>query len=435
MKKKLALVQLAHHREPRLLVFGQSVSSFGDGVSTVALTLLILSTTHSASKLSWFVAARMIPLVVFLLLGGAIVDRFSRRTLLLISDTARAVLTGILVVMLGTGVLRFWELLVFGVLFGSFDAVFMPAISALTPEIVSEDLLPAMNAVRPLANNLMGQMIGPAVGGAIAAVSTTWAIGIDCATFVVSSASLFAMKPTPAPIRTLGTSMLSEVRAGLHFMRSIRWFLSGLSVVTFMNALVFVPMSVLIPYFLLHDLHTSKILVGYTFAVMGLSGAVGALVAANLKTPKRRIRTAFTYWMIASLSALVFAFATDWWEVLLFPLVSSPMMLLGNVIWESMMQTEIPKEMLGRATSVDWFLSLGLSPVGLIIAGLLANEWGVRTYFIVFSIACTVPGLWMVISRRINAVDAGRVSATEAVEKVPTTSPPDEIPSSREVGM
>lgn len=435
MKKKLALVELARHREPRLLVFGQAVSSFGDGVSVVALTLLILTTTHSASDLSWFVAARMIPLVVFLLLGGAIVDRFSRRTLLLISDTARAVLTGILVVMLGTGVLRFWELLIFGVLFGAFDAVFMPAISALTPEIVSEDLLPAMNAVRPLANNLMGQMIGPAVGGAIAAVSTTWAIGIDCATFVISSASLFAMKPTPAPVRTLGTSMLTEIRAGVRYMRSIRWFLSGLSVVSLMNALVFVPMGVLIPYFLLHDLHTSKILVGYTFAVMGLSGAIGALVAANLKTPKRRIRVAFTYWMIASLSALVFAFATDWWEVLIFPLVASPMMLLGNVIWESMMQTEIPKEMLGRATSVDWFLSLGLSPVGLVIAGLFANEWGVRTYFIVFSLACTVPGLWIVISRRINAVDAERVSATQTVERLATTSPLGETPSSREAGM
>jgi MFS family permease len=435
VKKKLALVQLAHHREPRLLVFGQSISSFGDGVSYVALTLLILETTHSASKLAWFSAARMIPLVVFLLLGGAIVDRFSRRTLLLISDCARALLTGVLVVMLGTGVLRFWELLVFGVLFGSFDAVFMPAISALTPEIVPEDLLPAMNAVRPLANNLMGQMIGPAVGGAIAAASFTWAIGIDCATFVISSASLFAMKPTPAPVRTLGTSMFAEVRAGVRYMRSIRWFLTGLSVVTFMNALVFVPMGVLIPYFLLHDLHTSKLFVGYTFAVMGLSGALGALVAANLKTPKRRIRMAFTYWMIGSLSALVFAFATNWWEVLIFPLVASPMMLLGNVIWESMMQTEIPKEMLGRATSVDWFLSLGLSPVGLVVAGLLANEWGVRTYFVVFSIACTVPGLWMVISRRINAVDAGRVSATEAVVPLPATSPLGENPSSPGAGI
>ncbi len=435
MKKKLALVQLAHHREPRLLVFGQSVSSFGDGVSYVALTLLILETTHSASKLAWFSAARMIPLVVFLLLGGAIVDRFSRRTLLLISDSARAVLTGMLVVLLGAGVLRYWELLVFGVLFGSFDAVFMPAISALTPEIVPEDLLPAMNAVRPLANNLTGQMIGPAVGGAIAAASITWAIGVDCATFVISSASLFAMKPTLAPVHTLGTSMFSEIRDGVRYMRSIRWFLTGLSVVTFMNALVFVPMGVLIPYFLLHDLQTSKLLVGYTFAVMGLSGAAGALVAANLKTPKRRIRMAFTYWMIGSLSALVFSFATNWWEVLLFPLVSSPMMLLGNVIWESMMQTEIPKEMLGRATSVDWFLSLGLSPVGLVVAGLLANDWGVRTYFVVFSLACTAPGLWMVISRRINAVDAARVSATEVAEPPLTTSPPGECPSSHEAGI
>jgi hypothetical protein len=110
-------------------------------------------------------------------------------------------------------------------------------------------------------------------------------------------------------------------------------------------------------------------------------------------------------------------------------------MLLGNVIWESMMQTEIPKEMLGRATSVDWFLSLGLSPVGLVVAGLVANEWGVRTYFIVFSIACTVPGLWVVISRRINEVDAGRVSATRTVERSSTTSPLGEIPSSHEVGM
>jgi hypothetical protein len=278
-------------------------------------------------------------------------------------------------------------------------------------------------------------MIGPAVGGAIAAASTTWAIGVDCATFVISSASLFAMRPTPAPVRTLGTSMLSEIRAGVRYMRSIKWFLSGLSVVSLMNALVFVPMGVLIPYFLLHDLHTSKILVGYTFAVMGLSGAVGALVASNLKTPKRRIRVTFTYWMIASLSALVFAFATDWWEVLIFPLVASPMMLLGNVIWESMMQTEIPKEMLGRATSVDWFLSLGLSPVGLVIAGLLASEWGVRTYFITFSIACTVPGLWIVLSRQINAVDVGRVNATHSVERFPETSPPGEVSSSREVGI
>ena len=204
MKRKIALVQLAKHREPRLLVTGQTISQFGDGVALVALTLLVLDTTHSASKLAWFVAARMTPLVIFLLVGGAIVDRFSRRILLLISDCVRAVLTAFLVVLIATGQLHFDELLVFAVLFGTFDALFMPAITAITPEIVPEELLPAMNAVRPLANNLMGQMIGPAVGGVIAAASTSWAIGVDGVTFLVSASALFMMKPTPSPSRTSG---------------------------------------------------------------------------------------------------------------------------------------------------------------------------------------------------------------------------------------
>jgi MFS family permease len=85
VKRKFALVQLFRHREPALLMSGQTVSNFGGDVALVANTLLVLETTHySVAKLSWFAATRMTPLVVFLLLGGAIVDRFSRRVLLLL---------------------------------------------------------------------------------------------------------------------------------------------------------------------------------------------------------------------------------------------------------------------------------------------------------------------------------------------------------------
>ncbi|NNN01346.1 MAG: MFS transporter [Acidimicrobiaceae bacterium] len=410
MQKRLAIVQLAHHREPALLISGQTVSNFGDGVALVALTLLVLDTTHSASKLAWFAAARMVPTVVLLLLGGAVVDRFSRRLLLLISDSTRALLTGALVVMLGMGILRFWELLVFGVLFGTFDALFMPAISALTPEIVPEELLPAMNAVRPLANNLMGNMIGPAVGGLIAVASTTWALGIDCATFVVSSVTLFAMKPTSAPNRAGDSSMFQDIRQGVRYVRDTRWLWTTLVSVASVNAFVFVPMSVLIPFFLRHDLHSSKAVVGYAFAVFGLSGAVGALIAANLKTPRRRIRVMWTYWTVGTAAALIFGFATNYWEIFIVPLVTSPMMLLGNVIWESMMQSEVPRELLGRASSVDWFVSLGLAPVGLVVAGQLTNAIGVRAYFVSAALFSIVPGLWILISPRINSFDAARVN-------------------------
>lgn len=436
MKKKIALVQLAKHREPRLLVIGQTVSQFGDGVALVALTLLVLDTTgNSASKLAWFVAARMTPLVVFLLVGGAIVDRFSRRILLLISDCVRALLTAVLVVLLATNHLHYGELIIFAVLFGTFDAVFMPCITALTPEIVPEDLLPAMNAVRPLSNNLMGNMIGPAVGGVIAAASTTWAIGVDCATFLVSASALFLMRPTPTPQRTPGSSMLSEIKEGVRFVRHTRWLRTNLVVAGIVNAIMFSPLAVLLPFLLRHTLHDSKVIVGYTFAVMGLSGAIGALVASNMRMPRRRIRVMIAYWTIASFSGIIIGFATNFWEVMIFPVVASPLLLLGNVIWESMMQSEVPRELLGRVSSVDWFMSLGLAPLGVVLAGILATEWGVRTYFVVMSLVASAPGVWIILSRKINEVDKDRVKGSVVAEPPPATSPRGENPSSQNLGI
>ncbi len=415
MKKKLALGQLARHREPRLLVTGQTISNFGDGVALVALTLLVLDTTHSVTKLAWFAAARMTPLVVFLLIGGAIVDRYSRRVLLIISDVARAVLTGALVFMIASGLLRFWELIIFAILFGCFDAVFYPAISALTPEIVPVDLLPAMNAVRPLANNLVGNMIGPAVGGILAALSTGLAIGVDCATFVVSAAALLLMKATPRPIRNEDNSMLDDIKEGVHYVRQTRWLWTTLLGVSLVNAFLFVPMFVLIPYFLRHNLHLAKDYVGFAVAASGVAGAIGALVAANLPTPKRRVRMMWTYWTIGTLAALVMGIATNFWEVIILPIVASPMMIFGNVIWESMMQSEVPRELLGRASSVDWFVSLGIGPLGLVIAGEIANYIGVRMYFVVFCVICVIPGLYILKSKRINEIDAERVNRAPTV--------------------
>jgi MFS family permease len=436
VKKKIALVQLAKHREPRLLVTGQTVSQFGDGVALVALTLLVLDTTgNSASKLAWFVAARMTPLVVFLLVGGVIVDRFSRRILLLISDCVRALLTAVLVVLIATHRLAYDELIIFAVLFGTFDAVFMPCITALTPEIVPEDLLPAMNAVRPLSNNLMGNMIGPAVGGVIAAASFSWAIGVDCVTFLVSASALFLMTPTPTPLRTPGSSMLSEIKEGVRFVRHTRWLRTNLVVAGIVNAIMFSPLAVLLPYLLRHTMHDSKVIVGYTFAVMGLSGAIGALVASNMKMPRRRIRVMIAYWTFASFSGIIIGFATNFWEVMIFPVVASPLLLLGNVIWESMMQTEVPRELLGRVSSVDWFMSLGLAPIGVVLAGILATEWGVRTYFIVMSIVASAPGVWIILSRKINEVDQDRVRGSEVAEPPPGTSPRGENPSSQNLGI
>jgi DHA3 family tetracycline resistance protein-like MFS transporter len=416
MRKKLAIIELAKHREPGLLISGQAISNFGDGVAIVALTLLVLDTTHSVTALGWFAAARMTPQVVFLLVGGAIVDRFSRRLLLILSDVVRAVLTGAIVILIMTHSMHYWELIIFAVFFGSFDALFYPCIAAFTPEIVPEDLLPAMNAVRPLANNLMGSTIGPAVGGLLAAFSTSLSIGVDCATFVVSATALALMKSTPKPNREEGATMLGDIKEGLHYVVHTRWLWTTSLSVTLVNAFVLTPMFVLIPYFLRHNLHLAKDYVGFAVAAAGISGALGALIVANLPLPKRRIRVMWIYWSIGSMAALVMGIATNFWEVIIFPIVVSPTIIFGNVIFESMMQSEVPRELLGRASSVDWFVSLGVAPLGLVIASQVANVIGVRAYFVVFSIICVIPGIWIIVSKRINAIDADRVNPVAVLE-------------------
>jgi len=121
------------------------------------------------------------------------------------------------------------------------------------------------------------------------------------------------------------------------------------------------------------------------------------------------------YWTIGTLSALVMGIADELLGVIIFPLVASPMMIFGNVIWESMMQSEVPRELLGRASSVDWFVSLGISPLGLVFAGEIANYVGVRTYFAVLSLICVIPGLYILKSKRINAIDAERVTPVPVV--------------------
>ncbi|HET8990951.1 MAG TPA: MFS transporter [Acidimicrobiales bacterium] len=422
MQRRLAVARLIQHREPTLLLTGQAVSNLGDGVALVALTLLVLDTTHSASMLAWFAAARMAPTVAFLLVGGAVVDRFGRRTLLLISDGSRCVLTAALTVIIAVHALHYVELIVFALVFGIFDALFMPAYAALTPQIVPTELLPAMNSIRPLSSNLMGSMIGPALGGLLSAYSTAWAIAIDAATFAVSAGFLLAMRPVPAPERTQTTSMLHDVREGLAYVRQTTWFWTCLLAVALVNALVLVPEGVLVPYFLRHVLHAPKVEVGLIFTVGGVTGALMSLVAGNLPMPRRRIRTMFTVWGIGTAAGLVMGFATNFWEVALFPVIVSASIVLGNVFWESMVQEEVPAEMMGRASSVDWFVSLGLSPIGLVLAGALAAAIGVRTYYIVTTLVCLVPTVLILLSRRVNAVDAGRVRA-RAVGPAPGAAP------------
>jgi len=394
------------NRQFALLWGGQTVSQFGDGIISVALPLLVLAITKNATDLGLVVAARLIPTVVFLLLGGAVTDRVSRRLAMLMSDASRATITASLGVLGLSGSLNLTELLVGSILFGTFDALFYPSSTALVPELITPEQLTSSNSLSRFSRSLAGGLIGPITGGVIAStIGTSWSLIIDAGTFVVSASCLVAMRPTPRP-EASGTSMVSEIKEGLSYCRKTPWIIWSIGVAGLANAFVFSPFAVLLPLLFKRTLHAPNWMVGVGFAAIGLGGLVGALGMIVLPEPKRRVRTMWLAWCTAPLIVIPFGLAPTAWVAVIFVFVAGMLVMVGNILWGSLMQSEVPKEVLGRVSSVDWMVSLGLAPVGVALAGVVSGAVGIRVTIIVPGVVIGVTALFALITvRSVTAID------------------------------
>src|SRR6185369_11256920 len=149
-------------RDFRLLFVGQATSWLGTGMVGVALAFAVLDVTHSASDLGIVLAARALPLVVFLLAGGVFADRLPRRAVMIAADLVRLASQGLLAGLLIGGVARLWELIVLVTIGGAATAFFDPAITGLVTETVSAERLQQANALRSVSASL-GTVLGPSI--------------------------------------------------------------------------------------------------------------------------------------------------------------------------------------------------------------------------------------------------------------------------------
>ncbi len=398
--------EVLSNRQFALLWSGQTVSQFGDGILSVALPLLVLAITNNATDLGLVVAARLVPTVVCLLLGGVVTDRVSRRLAMLTPDASRAVVTASMGLLALSGSLDFTRLLVGSILFGIFDALFYPASTALLPDLISAEHLTTSNSLSRFSGSLAGGLIGPIAGGVIAStIGTSWSLIIDAGTFVVSAGCLLVMRPTSRP-ESSGHSMVVEIKEGLSYCRTTPWIFWTIGVAGLANALVFSPSAVLLPLLFKRVLHAPNWMVGVGFAAIGLGGLVGAAIMIVIPRPKARIRTMWLVWATAPILAVLFGLARSAWLASFIVFAVGGLLMVGNILWESLMQSEVPKEILGRVSSVDWMFSLGLSPVGVAVAGVVSGTIGVRATIIVPS---TVVGLLsllpLVFVRSITSID------------------------------
>ena len=391
-----------------LLWSGQTVSLAGNGVFTVALPLEVLRLTGSSLDLALIVSARTIPAVVLLLVGGTLVDRLPRRLVMLASDGCCGLSVGLVAVLIAAGRGRLWELAALSAVFGVASAFFKPAATAITPEVVPEGLLVAASSLSSLSQSLAQYLLGPLAGGVIvAATGTAWAFGIDAVSFAVSAGCLAAMRPVRRPALPRAP-MLDGIRDGLRYCRSQPWLWWSMIAVGVANFACYVPLAVLEPLLVRRVFLAGPLALGVLYSASGAGGALASVLAARWPAPRRPVIAIWAAWAGAGLAAVALGLAPRVWVAVVFAGLTWCGVTYGNILWFPLMQRTVPADMLGRASSVDWALSLALAPLGTIAAEAAAGLAGIRATLIAGGAVAAATGA-VLLNPAVTAM-AGSVS-------------------------
>jgi MFS family permease len=376
-------LQVLREREYRQFFLGQAVSLLGDGMVNVALAFAVLDLTGSASALGLVLAARMLPLVGFLLAGGVMADRLPRRTVMIAADLVRVASQGAIAALLIAGVAEVWQLAALSAVTGSATAFFNPASTGLMPAVVSPERLQQANALRGLAM-AAGQIAGPALAGIlVAGAGTGWALAVDAATFAVSVAFLMRLH-VPAMERLVVRSMLADLREGWDTFRSISWLWTFVAAATIGN-FVSAASGVLGPLVAKESLGGATAWALIVSAV-GVGSLAGGVLALHVQPRRPMLMATLPLYLFAAPLAML-ALELPAVYIAGVSLLSGAGLMISNTVWETTLQRNVPAEALSRVSSYDWFGSLAFQPLGFAIWGPVAELNGVgRTLWIAFAI-------------------------------------------------
>jgi MFS family permease len=395
-------------RDFRLYFLGQSVSLFGDGMTRVALAFAVLGVGGSASEVGLVLAANTLPEIACVLAGGVVADRVSRRRLMVAADLARLTSQGTMAALLIAGHAHVWTLALLAGVGGAASGFFNPASTGLLVAVVGAGDVQRANGLRA-TSMAAGEIAGPIVAGLlVASAGAGWALAVDAATFGVSAAFLSRLRVDGRSEAARGApSFVADMRDGWREFRSRTWVWAFVLSVGIGNML-WAAWSALGPVVADHDLGGPAAW-GTVLAAMGAGGVAGALLAIRLKPQRPLVLVALAY-LLFSIPLGLLAAGAPVALLAIGALLAGLGMMLGNTVWESTLQRNIPDESLSRVSAYDWFGALAFRPLGLVVWGPVSVAIGVgSSLWLAFGLqtALAVTLLWLPATRRMSAASGG----------------------------
>lgn len=366
-------------RDFALLWAGATASSLGDGIFLVAVAWQTYELANVPTALSLVGIAGTAPMLAFLLLGGTLSDRFSRRRLMLFADLLRTAAIGLLALLAFGGQLQLWQMIALVAVSSVGTALFQPASVAIVPELVEQRLLASANSLFSLTRTLSIRVGGPALGGvAVALIGGGGAFALDAGSFLVSAAALWMINGGAKPAVRASRHLLSETLEGVAFVRSEPWLWGTLLAAA--GSLLFYtgPTQALVPYLVKNFLQEGPGGLGLVFGAGGTGAVICSLLLGRYGLPVRRLSAMYLFWFLATLSPLGYALSTELWQMAAAGFVGIGAMTGGGIIWMTLLQERVPNQLLGRVTSLDTLVSFALVPLSMALTGPAAAFLGAR---------------------------------------------------------
>lgn len=365
---------------------GLTVSLLGDGIYYVALAWQVYDISNVPTALSIVSVAWSLPMLVFIPLGGVLSDRMDRRYVLIASDAIRLVAIGGMGVLSVTGAIELRHVIGLAVLYGIGQSLFGPAIGSIVPDIVPQHLLVQANALDNFVRPAAERLAGPALGGFLIAAAggdAGPALLIDAATFGFSAVAVALMTTRPSHLEDRERlSALKEIGEGLRFVRAHPWLWGTLLSAAVSLVFILGPIEVLVPFIIRNKLEAGADALGLVYAAGGVGAIGAALVMGQRSLPSRHILFMYSCWGVGVALIAPYAWITEIWHGMVLEFTMWALFTSGLIVWTTLMHSLVPTALLGRVTSLDWFVSLSLIPISFALTGPLAGWVGAETVFV-----------------------------------------------------
>ena len=392
-----------------------TVSQLGSGMATVALAFAVLE-FGGATDLGIVLLGREIPVVVFLLLGGVFADRLSRRTIMVGSDLAKGVAQVGTAALLFSGTANVWNIAALQVVFGVAAAFSRPAMVGMVKDSVSDEHLQEANALLHLSSSVL-QIVGPALGAIVVALgSPATAITVDAATFFVSAALISTMRLTPVA-RTAAKSVLGDLHDGWREFISRRWAVAMVASFGLFQLSYFPALLVLGPL-VAKDQLGGPAAWGFILAVESAGSVIGGLFALRLRFT--RILVASELFVLpAGLLLAALAIPLPVPAIAAVALLTGIGFAIGDTLWVTALQRNVPEHALSRISSFDWFGSVALNPIGYALIGPIAVAVGTTEALAVAAVLNMATCVGVVLLPSVQAIRAREPEGADASAAAP----------------